>query len=126
MFVVGADTKQIKDHLAVHALPGNLEPEPRVVVDFDEDEDEAARRRKLLTKCTQRDLHQVDELVKKRYRHERNSLSSSFRQQVVTEPDAEYHAEHYQLTLEELSIVCLKPRFSSSNSWFRYKGACIM
>ena len=52
MFVVDADTKRIQDHLAVHALPGNLEPEPRVVVDFDEDEVEAAKRRKLLTKCT--------------------------------------------------------------------------
>ena len=53
MFVVGADTKQIKDQIGEHALPGNLESEPRVVVDFDEDEVEAARRRKLLTKCTQ-------------------------------------------------------------------------
>ena len=126
MFVVGSATKQIEDDLAVHALPGSLEPEPRVVVDFDEDEVEAARRRKLLTKCTQRDLHQGDELVKKRYRHECDSLFSSFRQQVITEPDAEYHAEHYQLTLEELSIVRRKPRFSNPNSWFRYKGVCIM
>ena len=47
MFVVGADTKQIKDHLAVHASPGNLGPEPRVVVHFDEDKVGAAERRKL-------------------------------------------------------------------------------
>ena len=114
--IVEADTKEIKNQLAAEPSPKKQKLEPRVATDFDDNEHAAMKRKNLLGKCTKQDLAQVDKRLKEQYRQEIYGPSAAVHEQVITEPDAEYVADHYWSILEELPTLRLKPRVHPSTN----------
>ena len=105
-----------KEQLPDETTAKNPNRQPRVATDYDDNEHAAMKRKELFEKCTNQDLAQVDKRLKEQYRQEIYGPSAAVHEQVITEPDAEYVADHYWSILEELPTLRLKPRVHLSTN----------